>query len=220
MEAAKYVEGFEVRNRLAELGLDEQMLIEAVQRGHAAWNTCTPNHPPMFPGYLAWAEAVRALREATVLTGWQRCDEGNLPFTVNSTGSVALAVATGDEDTGRMLGSPCTKARKGPMTAKAVAENHGQLSLFENIPLLPEDVERINGRMTWLLLMYRDKELRELRCELSRPINIGEDGRVDGWAERIILASTPFDADEVSVTRGGPSAPQSPEIIVEVKKRA
>ncbi len=36
----------EVSNRLAELGLVESELLEAVRKGMAARFSCTPNHPP------------------------------------------------------------------------------------------------------------------------------------------------------------------------------
>jgi hypothetical protein len=43
---------------------------------------------------------VCGLRENLASEGWERLDEGNLPWTVNATGSTAIAVATGDEETG------------------------------------------------------------------------------------------------------------------------
>jgi hypothetical protein len=74
------------------------------------------------------------------------------------------------------------------------------------------------GRTTWILLMFRDKEEQEIRRELSRPISMAEDGHVDGWAERIILKPTRFGGFDASGIIGG-NGPQSPEIVVEIKKR-
>ena len=50
----------DVRTRLAELGLDEESLKDAVRRGQLAFLSCTPNHPRPFPGMSAWAETVWA----------------------------------------------------------------------------------------------------------------------------------------------------------------
>jgi len=215
---ATYSDPNDRRTRLAELGLAAEMLVQAVQRGHSAWANCTLNHPRLFPGISAWAEAVNALRELLIPLGWNRSDEGNLPFTVNEAGNVALCVSTGDEATGRVDESPCTKSSKGPRTANAVAVNQRQLTLFGDIRLQPEDLANVNGRMTWLLLMHRDLRAREVRCELSRPVNMNEDGRVDGWAERIILPVTPIDGDTVEIPDSEIS--QTPNIVVNVTRRA
>ena len=98
--------------------------------------------------------------------------------------------------------------------------NQAQFELFPDVRLLPEDLERINGRMgrmTWLLLMHRDHQAQEVRCELSRPVNMSAEGRVSGWVERIILSSMPFLGPTGDVA---PNVPQSPEIDVEVRRRA
>jgi hypothetical protein len=99
----------------------------------------------------------------------------------------------------------------------AIVANQRQLVFPEMLP----PVESLNapGRATWLLLVYRDVDAREMRCELSRPISMDSDGRVDGWAERIILNSRPFDGIGGVFADGG-NGPQSPEITVEIKRRA
>ena len=206
--------------RLADLSLTEELLLEVAQRAQLARASCTLNHPPLFPGISAWAEGVSALRERLLPQGWVRSDEGNLPFTVNRAGTVALTISTGDEATGRKEESPCTKSTKGPRTKKAVDVNVRQLTLFGDIRILPKDLAKVNGigRMTWILLMHWDRESREVRCELSRPVNVNEEGRVDLWAERIILSATPFDNDSVEVPSS--DAPQTPNFVVDVKRRA
>lgn len=88
-----------------------------------------------------------------------------------------------------------------------------------NEPLPPAELVNRRGRVMWILLMYRDRATREVRCELSRPVSMAPEGYVDKWAERIILSTTPFDEDMISLTDGG-NEPQSPEIDVEIKKRA
>src|SRR5579859_6709186 len=138
MESVAYVVPMDVRRRLAELGLEEQHLLRAVQRGQTARLSCTANHPVLFPGLCAWSETVRALREELIPLRWERSDEDNLPFTVNPDRTVAIAVATGDEATGLRDRIPCTKSSKGPRTANAVQRNGLQYSLFGDIRLQPE----------------------------------------------------------------------------------
>ena len=207
----------DVPSRLAELGLREEILREAVQRGQAAYASCTPNHPAPYRGICAWAETVSALRELLLPKGWTRSDSGNLPLTTDGASRVCITVSTGDENTGRIGGSPCTRSSKGPRTASAITINALQMRLFEEIRLQPDDLEEINGKMTWILLFHRDPIANELRCELSRPIKMNVDGQVTGWAERIILGSTPLGGDKVEVPT---NVPQTPNLNVNVKRRS
>jgi hypothetical protein len=92
--------------------------------------------------------------------------------------------------------------------------------MFPDLVLKPEHLAQINARMTWLLLMHFDPIAREVRSELSRPVSMDQDQRVDGWDERIILRSIPLDGDLVRVSPTGNTPPQSPEIVLEIKRRA
>jgi hypothetical protein len=209
--------------------------MEAVQAGFTAWASCTPNHPPGAPGYFGWAETVRTLRDRLTTKGWRRLNELNLPLVVNHERNLAIAVSTGDKTTGCKEGSPCTSSIKGPMTASVLRGN--QLELFpDREPGVVVEMDRqrrlfspaemTNGSVkedfkiskwtTWMLLVYRDAQ--EIRCELSLPVGMDEEGYVDEWKERIILTATPFDGEPSKLTE--PKAPSSPEIIVEIKKRA
>ena len=212
-----YVESWDVNRRLAELGIKEEDLLQAAERGFTAWASCTANHPPAIPGLFAWGETICALRERLIPLGWERQDEQNWPLGVNRDGNIALSVATGNEDTGRKDKDPVTASAKGPRTISAIVVN-------QNLPLFPEMLPsaeslKAKGRATWLLLVYRDTDAREMRCELSRPIGMDSEDRVDGWAERIILSTRPFDGIEDSLVGGG-NGPQSPEITLEIKRRA
>ncbi len=206
----------ECPSRLAELGLDQDMLWQAVLRGQAAWANCTTNHPPLYRGVSAWAETTCALREIVLPLGWKRLDEGNLPLTANQTETLAITVATGDEDTGKQDGSPCTKSKKGPRTSIAVKQNELARTLFGDIRLRPEDLKKINGRMTWILLFYRDIAASEVRTELSLPTKMNVEDYVDGWVERIILGSMPFGGDSIKTPA---EVPQTPNIVIDVKRR-
>lgn len=209
-----HIEPGAVADRLAALGLEEGPLRDIVKMGYVAFASCTPNDPPLFPGFSAWATMVRGLREY-LLPAWERSDENNYSLVINPAGTIAIAVATGDDATGRSSAVPTTKSSKGPSTAEAVTSNQMQIALpYEFPPIAARPEWSSEPRMTWILLVHRAP--REVRCELSLPTSMGIDGRVDGWRERIILGAIPTDGDALEIA---PPAP-SPDIIVDVKRRA
>lgn len=211
-----HVELGDVNTRLAELGLEETRLAEIVRRGYVAFASCTPNDPPLYPGFSAWATMVRALREY-LLPEWERSDENNYSLVINPAGTVAIAVATGDDATGQSDAIPTTKSSKGPSTVEAVTSNQMQLELPYEFPPVAAPARPANPdeqRMTWILLVHR--ALGEVRCELSLPTSMGVDGRVDGWRERIILGAVPTDPEILEIT---PAQPLQPDITVDVKRR-
>ncbi|WP_019657960.1 hypothetical protein [Variovorax atrisoli] len=214
-----HVENHDVETRLAQLGLEEDQLAQIVKRGYVAFASCTLNDPPLYPGFTAWATMVRALREYLLPEGWERCDDNNYSLVINPVGTLAIAVATGDGATGCKDAQPTTRSSKGPSTAEAVTSNQLQLDLgFPPVEVAVSSNEATSEeqRMTWILLVHR--ALGEVRCELSLPTSMGEDGRVDGWRERIILGAIPTDLDPLEVTP--PSPPDQPDIDVDVKRRA
>jgi|GEM_PF-275275 len=191
---------FEVADRLAELGLSRDLLKEVLSVGLIGWLNCTQNHPLSFPGIYAWAETVRSLRENLLPLGWDRVNDRNLPLTANSVTKVAITASSGDEHTGIENMSPRTRNPKGSTTKELAEANALQLGLFSDMTDSPEELlAEAKNWDTWLLLAYRDLQARVLRCELSRPVNIGDDGRVDGWDERIILEEIPFGDDQFSL---------------------
>lgn len=212
-----YARTEEIDGRLVQLGLEESRLAEIVRRGYIAFASCTPNDPPLYPGFSTWATMVRGLREY-LLPDWERCDENNYSLVINPTGTMAIAVATGDDATGRSEVSPTTKSSKGPSTIDAVTSNQMQLELpyiFDAAPTSTREASLDDQRMTWILLVHRARD--EVRCELSLPTSMGPDGRVDGWRERIILKAIPTDPDLVEIT---PTQPLQPDISVDIKRRA
>ena len=61
------------------------------------------------------------------------------------------------------------------------------------------------------------RTINEVRCELSLPFSIAEDGHIDAWRERILLGSIPLDGD---LAEAVPAPPALPEITIDVKLRA
>src|SRR5207249_4791227 len=74
----------------------------------------------------------------------------------------------------------------------AIMVNQAQFELFPG--LAPADfrvAQPGDEPVTWIMLIHRAEG--ELRCELSLPVSVGDDGRVNQWRERILLRSIPFD---------------------------
>lgn len=202
----------ETFSTLTELGLSIEKVREALLVGEAARDACTANDTPSAPGFFSWATTVRALRDILHLDGWISNDDGNFSTVVSPDGHTAIAVATGDEGTGKPLATPKTKYPKGSATAFAVEKNKAQLELFERNQK-PVEVAKTTGTQTWILMRRRDGD--SLFFELSLPAAIGNDGRIEDWAIRLIFEPVKFEVVQVSTY-----AEQGDSIEVSVRRRS
>jgi hypothetical protein len=207
-------EPYEVEQRLAELGLRSETLIDVLRQGELQRRMASPLDPPSAPGVAAWARSVRALREQLIPSGWTPSDRFNFSTVVSPDGALAIAVATGDDGTGDSSPevNPRTKYRRGPTYARALARNV-QLELFPetNVPSDPTN----ESTVTWILLRRSTSDA--IYAELSRPLRLGEDERVSEWAERIILGPINLDGDvEVSEVPDEPL----PDSVVYVQRKS
>ncbi len=200
----------EVDAALAALGLRLEPLLEAIRAGYLARASCTANDAPFYPALSQWNRTVRVLREKLLVEGWSKSDDGNYCVVISPDGSIAIAAASGCENTGNSTLLPTTKSAKGPNTVDAVLVNAMQLR-FPGIIQSPR-AEAVDGRVTWLLLFHCNE--RELRAELSLPASMGDDGRPNAWKERIILPTIPLDPILPDV------APDfGPDFEIDVKRR-
>ena len=216
MQALVRFEASDVETRLKELGLTIAVLQEPVMEGMQARSECTPNHPPLFSGFTTWATTVRCLRErlSPIPFGWTASDEGGYSLVISPSGKIAIAVATGDENTGNPQVTPMTKSPKGPRTQSAIEVNQYQGSLFDEIPEFDVSNMANSDRVTWILLQHYDQVRKEVRYELSLPTSYS--GKVDGWSERIILGALPFDPSSAIPI---PVLPNLPDIDVPLRRR-
>lgn len=200
--------------RLATLGLSQEDLRRAIVEGQMARDSCTANDPTGTPGYLAWSRTVRTLREVLGQRGWRADNTGTFATAVDESGATAIAVMSGDDDTGNATGTPSTKYSKGPRTHAAVDGN--TLWLFEEFDsprtVDSETAER-HGRQTWVLLINRRADL--VTSELALPEAIGEDGRIDAWAERLLLEPIDLSSPDLD----GHTGSGLPELDVPVRRR-
>lgn len=204
----------DVDTRLAELGLTEKILHKAITQGLLARSETTLNHPPLHAGFVTWSNTVRSLREELVPQQWNRNNESNYSRVFNPSRTLAIAVATGDENTGTQV-TPMTKSPKGAATSQAVESNAAQFSFdgdgFDKIDFTNEDGSDVK---TWLLMFCITKN--EVRCELSLPIACN--GKVDGWKERIILSTIQLDPTSIDIPIS--PLPEMPDIEVAISRRA
>ena len=207
-----YTEPDDVKARLAAMGLTDEPLIHAARRWYLSWISFTANHPSFGIGIAAWMEAVAALREGLLPTGWTRSDEKNYALVVHPDGSTAINVATGDAGTGIPTANVSNKAPKGISTADAISVNQVQLELDLPVPDMPH-VRGDDGPLTWFLLLHRAET--EVRCELSLPSQLSADGRITRWQERIMLPSVPLDGAEIEIM-----VPEGPDLDIDIKRKA
>lgn len=206
-------EPLRVELRLRELAptLSGDALREAMHSGLMSWAATTENDPPSYPGTSLGAGTVRGLRDQLLPQNWKKSDSANYSTVTSPDGDVTIVVATGDEATGILHRTPTTKCPKGPETEAIVTANKAQLELFATTET--PKAKQV-ARVTYMLLVVRAKD--GMRGELSLPEEIGEDGKIEQWRERLILAALGGD-DSGSVMR----VPEpGPELDVDVTRRA
>ena len=176
-----------VTSRLAELGLNKDILRSAAEWGLQQASQTTRHDPPNLFGILLWAKIVRHLRDRLVPQDWHPDNRQNFATVVNSDNTMAIAVAAGDRNTGVRNETPSTRSARGPMTEDAIQSNQMHFhDLFSDFPGDPPPPQ------TWLLLHNFDEKGEQIRLELSLPSVIDADGFVVEWRERVILDAVPF----------------------------
>ena len=181
----------EVTDSLSALGLSIEVLCDAILAGETARDMCTANDPSNAAGFDAWARTVRSLRERLIALGWTRTDDDGLPTIISPSGSVAIAVVTGDEGTGKANLShrkPSTR-RDRPLlpSLRAIARN-------SSLGIRP-GTDRCTESHAPDMVSASNRVDDTVYGELSLPAAVGDDSRVEEWAERIILAPISLDPE-------------------------
>lgn len=184
-----------------------ERLREIVKSGESVRQNCPATMPVIAPGTFAWAERISRGRQWLLPLGWQQKRDNNFELCVSPCGRYAITSRGGDAATGKHEQTP-RLARAGKLTQAATLQN-GQLLMFEawereNLPRRPVERNTAPGRKTYILLVYRDLSNKEIRCELSLPVALDEDGQVVDWEDRHILDPIPIeDASSSSGSSGG-----------------
>lgn len=217
--ATDIFEGDDAQEPLKRLGLSREILNNVLMRALDAALSCNDNDPITMAGTMLWGKGVRFFAEETRSVGWARLNENNQALVLNTDRTIAITAASGDENTGRPGGSPCTNSQKGKTTVAACRDNR-QLAIGDWLDPAPAVAStRVPGRATWFLLMHRNKKSNVLQAELSLPVQMDEDGRVSRWDKRIILGDIPFDSIPTNSKIGdGGQGGQSPEVTVQITR--
>lgn len=207
-----YHQPSDVDHRLDALGLSREILIEALNLANIYRVRTTDHHPRLYRYQIMSAETIAALRDLLIPSGWEKKDDGNYELTVNPVSNVAIMVASGDRATADLSSQPSNKSPKGWHTVHAIEVNR-QADLFEE--LLPNKNTMPPANLhTWVLLhCVTDKGIK---CELSKPYDIGEDGKINAWSERIIIGIIPFNDDPVIDIDPNPDMP---DIDIEITRK-
>jgi hypothetical protein len=198
----------EADQRLAALGLDAELLREAVRAGMMVRATCTAFDPISLPGTVLWGRATRVLREQlrTRSEEWRAEDDRNLPLAVNVVSRLAIAVSSANENVGNgdVDRPPANRNPKGAVCYDLVAANTQQILFPRNQEFLrtPKKKECV----TWLLLVHATDD-SAANCELSLPQSISK-GWIGSWKERIMLNPVVLDEEQESARPGGDLPPE------------
>ena len=195
-------------DRLAELGLDVEILHRAVRAGITARATRTVLAPRTAAGTDLYSYTVEELRLLLAPSGWTAEFAGGQERTVSPDRLTSIVFSTGVGDVGDPdpAARPRTAYPKGPLMRDAVTENLGFVQEELPIGLPPRGDGR---RLCWVLLVKVEPGVAHL--ELSAPDGM-RDGVVVSWAERIPLPPLPL-GDPVEPGQepaAGPAEPAEP----------
>lgn len=174
--------------QLDVLGLKADWLRSAIEEGISPVLACTLNDPVQLPGILGWGKVTRALRDRLIPRGYTRLTVVGQASTVDPSGKYAIVVAAGDDKTGqRGHVNPANRSPKGLATRLAIQDNQLSFAEVDADFRRFSKVPKVIPLQTWLLLYFIDDVADEVRCELSLPDSIGDDGYVLTWKTRILL---------------------------------
>ena len=190
MAARILINSVEVRNRLDEMGVTYDELVEVVDAMVGERALCTDNDPPGARGWASWRMGIRRLREILRRKdGWVKDETDQVPSVLNERLALRIAVSNTDEDTGIDDPNlcPCNRAEKGLATDRIVQQNQQSFmaTLDESVNVVQfPDVAASKQVITWYLCLYNEGDI--VRAELSCPDGL-ENGFFTGFIERIIL---------------------------------
>lgn len=193
---AKIFKDGSMLNKLKEYGIELDILQRVIKIGVSNSKMCTSHDIPSRKGYTQYADITRYLRDYLIPKGWLQCDYKNFSKIVTPNKKIAIVVSSGDAAVGKDY-SPTTKNPKGNLTDVSTKINSKQLSLLEDTDFeILTPISNYNVEKVLFLLIYGDDDLKEIRSELSEPMQIENNGYISKWNERIILPTIPTELTE------------------------
>lgn len=174
---------------LAGLGIEVELIREAVKQAERRAAEIGEFHPRGAAGVTRWITTVGSLRRAMVTGGgWRRDDVLNRPTCHRDDGKVILSVVGGTASTGDVAApvGPRAANKRGPATIVALKD---QLELITVAALTtPGRTPRPGDPAPegqWFVLYHRAQN--EVRIEVSKALGIDADGQFTGWVVRVLL---------------------------------
>jgi len=223
MNALPLINPVEVRNRLEQLGVTKEQLLEVVAAAVGGRNNCTSFDPRSAPGWSSWREGNRRLREILIPLGigWELDETDGIPSVIHRERKMKITMCNTDAGTGLKDYHPQQTSKKGAATEEIVSVNQSLFGEVMDSALLQNIVplSRMNqpGFLAcWYLCVYCDGD--EVRAELSCPI-VCEDGYFKDFHERIFLTLDEDDGSGIKVRKQEPDGGDAGfEIPVKRKK--
>ena len=189
MNTATHSEPGPVNNRLLELGWTKEELLEAVSASVSSRNSCTLNDPSSAPGWMAWKDGVRRIRELGIQKGLIRDDSDGVPCVWDTKRNLKFTVVNTDAGTGIAEGQPSNRTKKGAATERLVAHNEGAFRLLladslNGVALTASPTLHEGRPVYWYLCIFAEGDV--VRAELSCPLTCSG-GYFTDFLERIVL---------------------------------
>jgi hypothetical protein len=169
----------EVDLRLAQLGWSRAPFIQAAVESDLMRRSCTHMDAPGVPGYYVWSRGYRVMNdELCAKHGTHPGLYLQIPVAYDVDEMRAIAVSSGDSNTGRLGDDPSTKNIKGSATIEALAGNR-------KLPFGRDLSDEEYGVDFWYSLIDANDD--GIWIEISRPTTVDRVGHVEGWSERIVI---------------------------------
>lgn len=181
-------EEWDVESRLADFGLNRQLLNEVIEAAVLGRSGCNENDPPGSYGWEAYRMATRRARELLRTEGWDGDNAGGIASVVNHDRRFRMVFMNADDGTGTLDQCPQNRCRKGANSERIAARN-GYLFDASELEIPAGPVPHHDGYTTWYLCVYikgdPDKDIT-VRAELTLMSEF-TNGYFNGFAEKIVL---------------------------------
>ena len=211
-----------VRNRLDEMGLTYDELIEVVGAMVGERALCTDNDPPGARGWASWRMGIRRLRELLCRKeGWVKDDTDQVSSVLNQDRALRITVSNTDENTGieDLILHPRNRTEKGIVTTRIVRQNqYSFMAILDgsmDVVQFPQATTSVPV-ITWYLCLYNEGDV--VRAELSCPDDL-ENGFFAGFLERIILLGLETPDKDAPRRYGDNDGEDGPDVPVKRRTR-
>lgn len=181
---------------LADLSLQDFQQI--IQVANFARSDETANSTKVYAGTNFYHNLVKAIRDVLATKNFTAHSHRNIELALHD--NIAIAVCKGDEDTGSSSQSPHSAYKKGDITLKLLGlkqdVNPQQEKLFSDTEKLHVTGGKLQltldgkERDVWVLVHHSIKNNLgdyQVKAELSQPATYDSQGRINSFANRIIL---------------------------------